>query len=88
MLKYTTGYKTEYKQPRITMTAAVHAYIHTETYNLNLQVLPVNEFPLRELYTAHTLVGNLIILHVKLYKHTCVSRMFKATFELYCMSCG
>ena len=49
----------EYKQPRTTMIEAVHAYIHTETYNLNSQVFPVNEFPLRELYPAHILVGNL-----------------------------
>ena len=41
------------------MTEAVHAYIHAETYNLNSQVLAVNEFPLRELYPTHTLVGNL-----------------------------
>ena len=44
------------------MTEAVHAYIHTETYNLNLQVLPVNEIPLCELYPTHTLVGNLFCM--------------------------
>ena len=44
------------------MTEVVHAYIHKETYNLNLQVLPMNEFPLRELYPAHTLVGNLFCM--------------------------
>ena len=59
MAKYTTGYKTEYKQTRTTMTEAVYAYLYAETYNLNLQVLLVNEFPLRELYPTHTLVGNL-----------------------------
>ena len=41
------------------MTEAVHADIHAETYSLNSQVMPVNEFPLCELYLAHGLVADL-----------------------------
>ena len=59
-------------------------HIYAETYNLNLQVLPVNEFPLRELYPAHTLVVTYFACKIRM----CVSRMFKVAYKLYCMSCG